>query len=141
MNDERYNYYSKYIENMESMNIIDNNISSCFYSKGIDRLLSLKNVIEKNVITYNKCDYNIVWFRHLPYKKKILIIAMCVIIFQVFSDANHRTAYYIIERNIPGYDIEKFKYYVISNLGHIDYNTIEWYKEILVLDKHLKYLI
>jgi len=74
------------------------------FSKGIDRLFLLIDLIDKT-------------FRHTGLNFKLFLIAQFIILNQVFGDGNHRTAIYVLK---------KYSSYSTIEIGHI----IEFTEEI-----------
>jgi len=82
------------------------NISiDCFekqFSKGSDRLKSWLLLYNHSAYWHpinNKNKIRDPMFEYMEHSKKIFCLTVAMIVFQVFGDGNHRTAYYFYEKN------------------------------------------
>ena len=132
------------------INPVYNSFCDSLFSKGINRLISLKDLINTGCININiKCrvyiNINIytnietekytqeilkpiIYWNQITNNEQIQIIALWIIYNQVFSDANHRTAHYILERYIIDGDfvIADFIKYAITKSCCNDFGMISW---------------
>jgi hypothetical protein len=120
------------------------------FSKGINRLISLKDLINIGSLNINIIstiyiisntnietkEHNqeilkpILYWNQITNNEQIQIIALWIIYNQVFSDANHRTAQYILERYIINIDfnfvVADFIKYATTKACECDFGMINW---------------
>ena len=131
----------------EFINLIDNHqyqsFSELLFSKGISRIISLKELISEGKVNININNsiyfvtksnnllqqdfYPINFWYEITYTEQILVIATWIIYNQIFSDANHRTAHYILNKYLinPEFKTIYFINYIRAQYK-FDYASIMW---------------
>lgn len=97
----------------------------CFFSKGIERLKGLHNLIMYGIISN---DNQTIHIENINYDNKILLIGGWIMCNQVFTDGNHRTAKYIIENyiSINNFNADDFIEMIKSKRHLYRYNDYSW---------------
>jgi hypothetical protein len=97
INKERYSYIEKHVSKSSSKeDFAQKPIQPIVFSKGIDRMYALMDLlVEFSTKAYND-------------KFKVFIVAQFIIINQVFSDGNHRSAIYVLTK-YGGFNEEQVK--------------------------------
>jgi hypothetical protein len=97
INKERYSYIEKHVSKSSSKEYFAQKpIQPIVFSKGIDRMYALMDLLDE----FSKKAHND--------KFKVFIVAQFIIINQVFSDGNHRSAIYVLT-NYGGFNEEQVK--------------------------------
>ena len=110
-------------------------IETSLFSKGIDRLETLANVIyhgriDSNMFT-NTDETNfkpLNGWNESEYNDKIKIISSLIAFNQVFSDCNHRMSYYILEKYLSDgeTDLLDFINFIKSKNMFYAYGSLGW---------------
>ncbi|MEX0595170.1 MAG: hypothetical protein WD512_01640 [Candidatus Paceibacterota bacterium] len=114
------------------------------FSKGLERLKSWLLLYNHSVCWHpytNKINQYNPYFANLETNQKIFCLSVLIILFQVFGDGNHRTAYYFYERKtgVPLSDELKIKinkFHSFNEFSMINLNQ-EFIEKILSIS-HIK---
>ena len=112
------------------------------FSKGIDRLKSwlllYENNLSWNPYTNATGCYETA-FAILNDKEKTLCLTVLMIVYQVFGDGNHRTAYYFYEKQMGFAISDKIKQNINDFYRYHDYTTIKVNSDLIKKIKSLGY--
>lgn len=116
---------NKYISATKKLDIILSNECPDYlldlFSKGRERLRSLRNLLQNgNISAYNYFEQLKYWNKYL-FNEKVIFIGLYMIVNQIFSDANHRTAIYFINLHLNVSLIETNK--LVELFKSIHYKT------------------